>query len=248
MRDTSLARYIQQIRSHLRGVELQILLLLFVLGGGVWVFLEVAESILEGEAKAIDARLLLAMRTAEDPSDPIGPFWLEEMGRDLTALGGVAVLILLTLATVGYLFLIRKQRVGFFVLVAVAGGSLLSFLFKAGFDRPRPELVPHEAEVYSASFPSGHSMMSAVVYLTLGALLARLHGRRILKLYFLILAILITGAVGFSRVYLGVHWPTDVLGGWAVGSAWAVCCWLMALWFQHRGVVENSGTEGTETE
>ncbi len=248
MSQSSLARYYRVLRAHLRGIELQILLLLVALGGGIWIFLEVADSILEGEAKAIDGRLLLAMRTPGDPSDPIGPFWLEEVGRDVTALGGVAALVLITLATTVYLLLMRRRRVALFVLVAVIGGSLLSVLFKTGFDRPRPELVPHEAHVYSASFPSGHSMMSAVVYLTLGALLARLHARWVLKVYFLVLAILITGAVGISRVYLGVHWPTDVLGGWAVGSVWAVCCWLTALWFQRRGVVEKRTTEGTDDE
>ena len=100
------------------------------------------------------------------------------------------------------------------LLVAVGGGVLLSTLLKIGFDRPRPDLVPHGAVVY-ASFPSGHAMLSAVVYLTLGALLARVQPRRLLKLYLLGLAILLTVAVGISRVYLGVHWPTDVVAGWA---------------------------------
>lgn len=243
MRKASLYRYVQALRTHLRGIELQILTLILVLGIGGWVFLEVADAVLEGEVRKVDGSLLLAMRTPSDLSDPIGPFWVEEVGRDITALGGVAVLVLLTLATAVYLFLIKRKRVALFVLGAIAGGNLLSVLFKAGFDRPRPDLVPHEAHVYSASFPSGHSMMSAVVYLTLGALLARIHSQRTLKIYFLGLAVLLTVAVGVSRVYLGVHWPTDVLAGWSAGAVWATFCWLVALWFQHRGMVEESVEE-----
>lgn len=248
MRQATLYRYVRALRAHLRGIEFQILMLILVLMGGVWVFFEVADEVMEGEARKIDGSLLLAMRNPSDLSDPIGPFWVEEMGRDITALGGVAVLILLTLATVVYLFFINRKRIALFVLGAIAGGNLLSVLFKRGFDRPRPDLVPHEAHVYSASFPSGHSMMSAVVYLTLGALLARIHSQRTLKVYFLGLAVLLTVAVGVSRVYMGVHWPTDVLAGWSAGAVWATFCWLVALWFQHRGMVEESGEEGKTSE
>jgi undecaprenyl-diphosphatase len=103
--------------------------------------------------------------------------------------------------------------------------------------------VPHGAIVYTASFPSGHAMLAAVVYLTLGALLARVQPRLVLKLYLLGLAILLTIAVGVSRVYLGVHWPTDVLAGWTLGAAWALFCWAAALWLQRRGQVESAGPD-----
>jgi undecaprenyl-diphosphatase len=152
---------------------------------------------------------------------------------------------LLTFATVGYLVLADKRRIAMFVLVAVCGGLVLSALFKTTFDRPRPELVPHLSHVYSASFPSGHSMMSAITYLTLGTLLARIHKRRALKIYFLGLAMLLTFAVGISRVYLGVHWPTDVVAGWAAGASWAILCWLVALWLQQRRVVEPEAGEAS---
>jgi undecaprenyl-diphosphatase len=160
------------------------------------------------------------------------------MARDFTALGGVAVLLMITLAVVGYLILADKQRIAVFVFAAVCGGLVLSSLFKTAFDRPRPDLVPHLSYVYSASFPSGHSMMSAITYLTLGALLARIHKGRALKIYFLGLAMLLTFAIGLSRIYLGVHWPTDVIAGWAAGASWAILCWLVALWLQQRRVVE----------
>jgi undecaprenyl-diphosphatase len=127
------------------------------------------------------------------------------------------------------------------VLIAVAGGQVVTTLAKHGFDRPRPDLVPHGMQVYTASFPSGHSMMAAVTYLTMAVLVARVQPTRALKAYVLALAVLVTVAVGISRVYLGVHWPTDVLAGWSAGAAWALGCWLVARWLARRGAVEPEG-------
>lgn len=234
-----LTRYLKRLRAHMTWAELPVLLLIVVLAGGTWAFIETAESVSGGETHQFDEAILLAMRTPGDVSDPLGPLWLEEVGRDVTALGGVAVLVLLTVAATVYLLLRRQRRAAAFVFGAVVGGIVLSTLLKAGFDRPRPDLVPHESHVYSASFPSGHSLMAAVVYLTLGALLARVHARRTLKIYFVTLAVLVTMAIGISRVYMGVHWPTDVLAGWSVGAAWVVLCWMAALWFQQRGALEQ---------
>ena len=84
-------------------------------------------------------------------------------------------------------------------------------------------------------------MLSAVVYLTLGALLARTQTHRGIKVYFLAVAGLLTVIIGVSRVYLGVHWPTDVLAGWVGGAGWALLCWLVMLWLQRRGKVEAEG-------
>ena len=205
----------------------------------VWAFIEIAEEVGEGASHEFDQRVLRALRNPVDPSDPIGPRWLEELARDFTGLGGVGILGLITAASVVYLLMMRKRHAAVFVAAAVGGGMLLSSLFKAGFDRPRPDLVPHLAYVYTTSFPSGHSMMSAVAYLTLGALLARLHHGRGVQTFIVAVAILITLMVGASRVYLGVHWPTDVLAGWAAGAAWACVCWLVALRFQERGALER---------
>lgn len=218
--------------------ELSVLVSLVAFSGGVWVFLEVADEVLEGETDSIDETLLLALRTGEGKADPIGPGWVEEVGRDFTALGGTAVLTFVALAAISYLLLVRHRRLALFTAVAVGGGLLISTLLKLGFDRPRPDLVPHESIVYTASFPSGHSMMAAVTYLTLAAMLTRVHRSRLLKAYFLIVAALLVLLVGVSRVYLGVHWPTDVVAGWAAGSAWAAFCWLAARWLQRRRVVE----------
>jgi undecaprenyl-diphosphatase len=223
--------------------EFAVLATLALAAAAIWAFAELADDVLEGETHVFDEWVLLALRSATDASDPLGPRWLEELMRDITALGSTGVLTFITLAVAGFLALDRKSHAALFVLVAVGGGMLLSTALKLGFDRPRPDLVPHGSIVYTASFPSGHSMLAAVVYLTLGALLARVQPRLVLKLYLLGLAILLTMAVGASRVYLGVHWPTDVLAGWAVGAAWALFCWAAALWLQRRGQVESPGPD-----
>jgi undecaprenyl-diphosphatase len=218
--------------------EFAVLAALALAAAALWGFVELAGEVHEGETHAFDERILLALRNATDRSDPLGPGWIEELMRDVTGLGSTGVLTFVTLAAAGFLALDRKSHAALFVVAAVGGGMLLSTLLKMGFDRPRPDLVPHGALVYTASFPSGHATLSAVVYLTLGALLARVQPRFVLKLYLLGLAILLTVTVGVSRVYLGVHWPTDVLAGWAVGAAWALLCWAAALWLQRRGQVE----------
>jgi undecaprenyl-diphosphatase len=111
-------------------------------------------------------------------------------------------------------------------------------VLKIGFGRPRPELVAHSVRVFSASFPSGHAILSAVMFLTIGAVLTRAHADRRVKMYFMGLAVLLTVTVGLSRVYLGVHHPTDVLAGWCLGAAWAALGWITVLWLQARGEVE----------
>lgn len=236
------APIVRRVR-RLERLELTTLLLLASLFLGCWTFAEIADEVMEGDSRAADRALLLALRTADDVSDPLGPGWLEESARDLTALGGIAVLGLLTLAAVGYTWIDGKPHAAVFVTVAVGGGILLSSLLKEVFERPRPDLVPHGAVVYTASFPSGHSMLSAVTYLTLGALLARLHEKRRVKAYLFAVALLLTLVIGFTRVYLGVHWPTDVLAGWTAGAAWAVVCWLAVRVLQRRGQVEPEGDE-----
>jgi undecaprenyl-diphosphatase len=224
----------------LGGLDLIVLLAVLALVTGVWSFLAIADLVVAGKTRRIDEALIRSLRNPADPSDPIGPEWLEEMGRDLTALGGVAVLSLVTVAVVGFLLIRRRYHAVAFVLIATVGGLVLSLLLKRSFARPRPELVPHLSAVYTSSFPSGHSMLSAVVYLTLGALLARLVERPALKVYVLLVAMLLSLLVGVSRVYMGVHYPSDVLAGWSVGLSWALLCWLLARRLQRQGVVERS--------
>lgn len=207
--------------------------------GAFYAFGSLADEVIEGDTRTFDEFILLALRDSADPADPIGPPWFEEVMRDFTALGGIAVLTALTLTVVGFLALTRKRHAATLVAGAVTGGVILSSLLKWGFDRPRPDLVTHLSLVHTQSFPSGHAMLSAVVYLTLGVLLARTLAEPRVKIYLLSVAALATILVGISRVYLGVHWPTDVLAGWAIGAAWAMACWFVMLWLQGRGTVEE---------
>jgi undecaprenyl-diphosphatase len=160
------------------------------------------------------------------------------MARDISALGSYAVLGVVFCAVVIYLFMGHERAAAFWVIAAVGGGVLLSNLLKLVYERPRPELVPHAARVFTTSFPSRHATLSAITYLTLGALLASLHDSLRFKVYFLSLAILLAIAVGISRVYLGVHYPTDVLAGWCVGAAWGAFCWSIFNWLEDRGHIE----------
>jgi undecaprenyl-diphosphatase len=211
-----------------------------ILAAGVlFVFARLADAVRGGRTEGFDEWLIIALRSPGDLADPIGPRWLEEMMRDFTALGSTGVLAVMVLTIAGFLAMTRKAYAALFVLASVAGGVLISQTMKWAYARPRPDLVPHGAEVFTASFPSGHSMMSAVVYLTLGALLAHTQAYRTVKIYILAVAVLLTVLVGVSRVYLGVHWPTDVLAGWALGGVWALICLLAMQWLQARGRVEN---------
>lgn len=194
-----------------------------------YVFLEVADEVAEAEILGFDSNLLLALRNPDDLADPIGPRWVEEMMRDFTALGGVGVTTLVTAGAVAYLLMIGKRAMAVYVIAAVAGGVALSLALKAGYDRPRPDLAPHGSHVYTKSFPSGHATTAAVVYLTLGAMLARIQPLWRVKALVLTIAVALTIVVGFSRVYLAVHWPTDVIAGWALGLAWALSVWLAAI-------------------
>ncbi len=201
-----------------------LLLVLAVLG-----FILVADEVRDlGKTQRFDDWVIQALRSPGDPANPIGPDWLEEMARDMTALGGVLILTLLTATIAGYLWLTGRRRTMLFVVAATVGALVISLLLKGLFDRPRPELVPHLSKIATTSFPSGHSMLSAAVYLTLGVMLARTAQKKRLKLYFVGIALLLTGLVGISRVYMGVHYPTDVLAGWLAGIGWAILCWLAA--------------------
>lgn len=205
------------------------LAIFFVLIACLWGFAEISDEVEEQDARSFDETVLLLFRDKHDLSRAIGPEWFPEAMRDLTALGSNLILILLTLAVVVYLLIDHRFLAAIVTSLAVLTGVILSSLLKELFSRPRPALVPHNAEVFSASFPSGHSMLSAVVYLTLAALLVHFHDRRAHKAYIIFLAVSVSILIGVSRVYLGVHWPTDVLAGWCMGAAWAMLWWIIAL-------------------
>jgi undecaprenyl-diphosphatase len=211
---------------------------LFWLGGGVVALLFgfglLAEEVAEGDTSAFDRAILLALRENADKADPIGPMWVEEAARDITALGSFSVLGLILCAIVGYLYLSGRARTGMYLGFAVVCGALISTVLKMAFDRPRPDFAA-SARVFTASFPSGHALVSAVVYLTLAALLAESAREPKFRVFFIGAGVALTVIVGLSRIYLGVHYPTDVLAGWSIGTAWALACAMgLRLWREAR--------------
>ena len=217
------------LQSLLRRIESRALVLVIGAAGALWAFFNIASEVGEGETQAIDRHILLALRNPADLSDPIGSRSFEEAMRDVTALGGVTVMVLVTV--VGVLaFLMHRRR---WHAAILAGTVLLADVSSEGlklfYSRPRPDLVPHGAYVYSASFPSGHSTLSAATFLTLATLIASLEPNRGTKIMVYALAMGLVLAIGFSRIYLGVHWPSDVLAGWSLGAAWALAAWTVLL-------------------
>lgn len=208
----------------LLSIERTLLIMLLLVAAALFAFFKLASEVSEGDTMAFDRAILVAFRSAADPAVPIGPPWLTEAMTDVTAFGSVAGLLFVIAAATGYLLLSRRPRTALFVLAATAGGTALGKLLKLVYARPRPDLVPHLVDVASASFPSGHATDSAIVYLTLGALVARSVPERPLRVYLISVAILLTLLIGVSRVYLGVHWPSDVVAGWTIGAAWALAC------------------------
>jgi undecaprenyl-diphosphatase len=222
----------------LRRIETATLLVILLGAGALWAFVALADEMLEGDLHAFDTAVLLAFRSPDDPARAIGGPAVALAMRDLTALGGVAVLTLVSLSVLALLVLRGRRASALFLGLAILGGLALAQVAKAGFSRPRPDLVPHGVEVATASFPSGHSMMATVTYLTLAVMLARAESRPRLRAFYVLLAALVAGLVGVSRVYLGVHWPSDVLAGWTLGAAWALAVWLLARSLSRRGRIE----------
>ena len=218
----------------LKGVEFSLLLTLVLILGGIWLFLVLANEAVTVDPRGLDREILLALREPGDPDNPLGPEWVQTAMRDVTALGGTAVLLLLTTGVLGYFLLRREYHLAALLLLTVVGGGLLSNSLKYAFDRPRPELVPALTFYLAPSFPSGHSTLAAATYLTLGSLIARAQKDRRLKAYSILLATLLALLEGFSRVYLGVHWPSDVLGGWLLGALWATLMLLLSRWWVRR--------------
>lgn len=205
--------------------------MLLVVGAAAWLFLlfgKIAEDVFSNESRAFDTTIIKAMRRAGDLATPIGPSWLENAFRDITSLGAPTVIVLVTVIATAYLVTAGRTRLGLLTGASVVLGAVVEKLMKIGFDRARPDVVPHLVEVHSLSFPSGHAMLSAMTYLTLGALLAEAQNSWRPRSFVLAASVWLTLLIGISRVYLGVHWPTDVLAGWTAGAAWALLFWFLA--------------------
>ena len=209
----------------------------------LFAFVMLVGEVMEGNTQAFDTKILLALRNPANPSTPIGPAWMEDSLLDLTSIGGSTVLGLMVAAVTGFLVLQTRYRTAIVVVITSLGGEMLNAVMKHVFNRPRPSIVPHLRATFSTSFPSGHAMESAIVYLTLGAILMRAADSRLTKMYILAIAVLLTTLVGISRVYLGVHYPTDVIGGWIVGVMWASVCWLAAQRFESTAHIQAEKTK-----
>jgi undecaprenyl-diphosphatase len=229
-----LARFARSIRGDGR-----LLLAFLLLATLSLIFLKLASEVVEGDPMAFDRRVMLALRHSDDLSVPVGVKWLQIPMRDITALGGSTSLTLVTVVITGFLLFARKFATAGFVVASIAGGAILSVFLKSVFLRARPEIVPHLVAVDTTSFPSGHAMNSAIVFLTLGALLTRTQKDRAVRVYLIGISIVLTLLVGFSRVYLGVHWPSDVIAGWIVGAAWATLCLAVARILQEHRQIEQ---------
>ena len=224
-----------------RNQDLVVLVLALTLVTGTWVFLEIADQVRAGTTDNFDKAILRAFRNPNDLSIPLGRKSIQEGVRDLTALGSVTMVSLICAIAGGFLLLTRKYAAFLLLCAALGGGLLLNKCLKLYYSRPRPDYVTPLHHVDSYSFPSGHTLLAAVIYLTLGALMTRFVATRRLKIYVLSIAVLLAFIVGVSRVYLGVHYPTDVLAGWTAGLWWAIICWLVARALQRRGAVERPG-------
>jgi undecaprenyl-diphosphatase len=231
-----MAGLIGRARNLISRLELRLLLMIMAAGAGILAFLELSDVVDEAQASAFDQQVLLWFRNPADPSDPIGPRAFEEAMRDVTALGGFAYLLLFVVIAAASLLFFRKPRQAVVFVAAVALAELANDGLKAVYGRARPQLVPHDAYVYTHSFPSGHAMLSAATFLTLAAILSSLDSRKRFKIFVFSVAILVTVTVGLTRIYLGVHWPTDVLAGWTLGAAWALVARVVLGLWRREGV------------
>jgi undecaprenyl-diphosphatase len=190
-------------------------------------FVALGLEVAEGEHQRLDEQLLQQLRRSSRDRAGSSAGVLYEASRDVTALGSPAVLTLVVIGVAGYFAFARELEKSLLVLFATLGGVAFSQLAKSLMMRPRPQVVPHLTDVSSPSFPSGHALLSTVVYLTLGAILAELAPRLRLRVYLLASGIVLALLVGVSRAHLGVHYPSDILAGWAGGVCWALSCWLV---------------------
>ena len=220
--------------------EISALAALFVVAAGIAAFVELADDMTEADGWAFDRAVLMAMRPGGS-ADGWGPPWLEAAALDLTSLGGIAVLGLFGLIVVLFLIMQRKRLSALLLVLGLGGGVLLSEGLKAVFERDRPPEAWRAVETINASFPSGHALLSAVFYLSIGVMLTRAFPRRQFKAYVLGVAVVLTVIVGLTRVYLAAHWASDVLAGWSVGAAWAMALWLVAYAVQRSQAVSDRG-------
>ncbi|MGE5403031.1 MAG: phosphatase PAP2 family protein [Ignavibacteriales bacterium] len=234
---------LKKIFTHYAFGEIKILLSILFMIAGLLMFLLLAGAVLAGGTNRLDEFLLLSLRQPGSYTRPRGPYALIGIMRDITSLGGATVIVLFSVITIIYLLLQKKRRSAMLVLLATLGGGLLENLLKLLIARQRPALAFQLMPEYSHSFPSGHSMMSAVIYLSIAVLIARIQKNRNVRIYVVITGIFMTFIIGISRVYLGVHYPTDVLAGWALGLAWASFVWFVSWYMEYKGKSDETSEQ-----
>ena len=234
-RDASGGTHERGVSSPARRFERKPLVAVAIAGAIALSFVLLAGAVSGGVTEGFDEWVLRALRTPADLADPIGPRWFEEVVRDITALGSTVVLTVAVIVVSCYLWITGSPAKALFLVAAVSLGTLLNRLLKIGYARPRPDIVAHGAFVSNESFPSGHTASSTIVYLMLGMMLARVEASYPVKLFIFAVCAVIAFMVGISRVYLGVHWPTDVIAGWAVGAAWVLIAWYALVRIQPSG-------------
>lgn len=207
--------------------------------GFVWLVGFITNRLLAPEYAPFDRFVFMLMRSADDPANAIGPGWLGGVARDVTALGSWVVLLAVTVTAVGHFVATRNRLTASIIAGSSIGAMTLGELLKVIVDRPRPDLAPHAVDVFTASFPSGHAMSAAAAYLTLGALAAAAQSARAARAVLIAAAITVTVLVGLSRIYLAVHWPTDVLAGWSAGALWAIACLALLRRLQRRSAAPS---------
>jgi undecaprenyl-diphosphatase len=201
---------------------------------GLLAILFLSNMVSRGETQGLDETILRSLRSADDASKPLGPRWVQSAMRDITSFGSTVVLVGFSVVFAGFLITRRDYLDIALIAITLGGGALLNEQLKKFFGRPRPSFVAHLEYINNASFPSGHAMLSMMAYCTMGVLLAGLATERRMKYYILAVALGLSFAVGLSRVYLGVHYPSDVLAGWTIGLVWATLCWLIHQTYRKR--------------
>lgn len=220
---------------------------LFSLAIGVIAFAAIALLTFSGWLDGFDESALLVFRSPDDLTDPIGSRTIEHFMRDLTALGGTFVLTLVTIVTVVYLLFDRRRDTAAYVAVAVALNAAANFLLKEVFARLRPAIMDADPAMMSPAFPSGHAQSSAMVYLTIALIIGQTLPQRWQRRFALCVAALLTLSIGISRVYRGVHWPTDVLAGWTLGVSWTLFCWFLYVYVSRRRGIQTAEPNRTPT-
>ena len=217
-----------------RARDLQLLAALAAIGMLILVFVALADEVTELSTQEFDESILLALRAA--PDDPLGPYEVEAAIMHVSALGSGVVTTLIVLIATGFFVLAGHWRYAGLIVACSVGCGVVMSLLKGLFERARPTVVTHIDPPGGLSFPSGHSTISAALYMTLAVLIARTLERRTLRVYVVCMGVLMMVLVGTSRLYLGVHYPTDVLAGWTLGLTWALICGTVVRQLGKRGV------------